>query len=723
MRLCLIVIVLVNVGCAGTRILTPQIGPDIHTSSLVRMEQPIPNSRVTPENERTAVVNGIDKRVNEAAIRVCQRSFTNPGPCREILQKRTLVVKFDDGRINASVGEKYDLTVLGGLVAYAGSDDEIAAVLAHEYSHAMLGHPSKSAANTGLGLLAGIVAGTYVGVKTETPEFVELGAQIGYGVGTLVFSKSMELAADHFGMFIMHEAGYDIRAAAQFHIRMMKLEAEGATSDEKGLLGYLHTHPSPERRIQKLIATEEMIFSGDRAPSWKSAGVARDGWTPLHAAAARGNTAAVHKLLASGADPNTKADKRTSLHLAAERGHMEVVRLLLDGGADPNINKGRHHPGRSPLYLAVEQRYPDIVRLLLEYGAKPDAWIRIGITGARSPLQVAVDLNDSTITRLLVDHGAKYDTWIYSAYYKDAVRRLLRESTDRNTHVNNPSTPRSPLTHKETDEAITAEPVAKKAAETATAAGTAAVVKPPTTTVPESPSLTPAETDANLIERARRIVLAYTENLPNFVCTKISRSGWLKDGARSRWRQSREVTAEVQFVDGRESYRNVTMNGRRSKKNFRDIAGYGEFGSTLYDLFRPEAGAVFTRSGDDVIGGREVAVFRMEVVNPSYGIHFSSWGRNKRPINVGFRGLVSIDKATGHVLRHDAREMLGVPSDYLFRQASHSIDYDYVPIGGKPHLLPVRSRWAYRYPKKFEIEYIEWTSCRKFGAESTVDFE
>ena len=268
-RLFLIVIVLVNVGCAGTRILTPQIGPHIHTASLVRMGQSIPNSRLTPENERTAVVNRIDKRVNEAAIRVCQRSFNNPGSCPGIFQKRTLVVKFDDGRINASVGEKYDLTVLGGLVAYAGSDDEIAAVLAHEYSHAVLGHPGKSAANAGLGMLAGIAAGTYVGVKTENPDFVDLGAQIGYGVGTLVFSKSMELTADHFGMFILHEAEYDIRAAAQFHIRMMKLEAEGATSDEKGLLGFLHTHPSPERRIQKLMATEEMIFSGDRTPSWR----------------------------------------------------------------------------------------------------------------------------------------------------------------------------------------------------------------------------------------------------------------------------------------------------------------------------------------------------------------------------------------------------------------------------------------------------------------------
>ena len=241
--------------------------------------------------------------------------------------------------------------------------------------------------------------------------------------------------------------------------------------------------------------------------------------------------------------------------------------------------------------------------------------------------------------------------------------------------------------------------------------------------VPAPSPLTPAETDANLIERARRVALAYTDNLPNFVCTKISRSGWSKDGSRSRWRPNREVVGEVQFVDRRESYRNVTLNGRPSKKDFRQIASYGGFGGLLYALFRPQSGAAFTRSGDDVIGGREVAVFRMEVVNRRYGYRFLLRGRKKRPINVGFRGLVSIDKATGRVLRYDAREMLGIPSDHPFQQASHSIDYAYVPIGGKPHLLPVRSRWVTRYPRKIERDDVEWTSCRKFGAESTVDFE
>ncbi len=244
----------------------------------------------------------------------------------------------------------------------------------------------------------------------------------------------------------------------------------------------------------------------------------------------------------------------------------------------------------------------------------------------------------------------------------------------------------------------------------------AAVVKP--AAVLDSPSLTPAQQDRMLIERARRVALAYSDNLPNFVCTQTDRTFVSKDGYD--WRQTREATAEVQYVDRREFYRNVTINGRPSKKDFRKIAGAGEFGTSLNDLFQPSAWVKFTRSSDNVTGNHDVAIFRYEVANPSYGYSL----RDKKPyVNVRHRGLVSIDKATGHVLRYEAREMLGIPSKHPVRQLSHSVDYGYVPIGGKLHLLPVRSRWDTRFARKIRRSDVEWTNCRKFGAESTVEFE
>ena len=504
-----------------------------------------------------------------------------------------------------------------------------------------------------------------------------------------------------------------------------------------------------------------------------SVGVARGGWTPLHTASAKGDADAVRRLLASGANPNVKADKRSPLHLAVERGYLEVVRLLIDGGAEPNVNKGRVRPNRTPLHLAVERgdleavrllleggadpniqkssirpvarsplnmaverRRTDIVRLLLEHGANPNVWDHYGITRRHSPLEIAVGRGDATMTRLLVDHGAKYKGWAYTPEQQEAVRSLIRESAGRNIYVDDSGALRD-LTREETGGTITAEPVAEKTAETA--GGDSAAIDLPATAVAELPPFTPADQDKVLIERARRVALAYTENLPNFVCTQTKRvfrssnsygAMWAHLRPESKlfaeeyiagdWRQIREAAAEVQFVDRRESYRNVTINGRPSKKGWKAMASRGEFGTVLNYLFRPEAGVKFTRSGEAVIGGREVAIFRYEMTNPSFGYRL----RAKKPyVNVGHRGLVSIDKATGHMLRYDVRELLEIPSDFPYWQVSHSVDYGYVPIGGKPHLLPVRSRWVTCFGRKIERDDIEWTNCRKFGAESTVDFE
>lgn len=59
---------------------------------------------------------------------------------------------------------------------------------------------------------------------------------------------------------------------------------------------------------------------------------------PLLAATAQGEPDAVRRLLASGADVNTRdAAGRTALMLAAQRGDAALIRLLLDAGAEPAL--------------------------------------------------------------------------------------------------------------------------------------------------------------------------------------------------------------------------------------------------------------------------------------------------------------------------------------------------------------------------------------------------
>lgn len=64
----------------------------------------------------------------------------------------------------------------------------------------------------------------------------------------------------------------------------------------------------------------------------------------LHAAAFRGDADEVRRLLAGGADANSRdAHLRTPLHVAAHRGHWEAAQALIAGGADPNAKDARRY--------------------------------------------------------------------------------------------------------------------------------------------------------------------------------------------------------------------------------------------------------------------------------------------------------------------------------------------------------------------------------------------
>ena len=90
--------------------------------------------------------------------------------------------------------------------------------------------------------------------------------------------------------------------------------------------------------------------------------------TELAEAAARGDTEAVERLLAAGADPGGAAGADTPLINAVAGGNEDVLRLLLDGGAAVD---GAGLGGNTPLMHAAAAGRLAIVRLLLARGADP----------------------------------------------------------------------------------------------------------------------------------------------------------------------------------------------------------------------------------------------------------------------------------------------------------------------------------------------------------------
>lgn len=160
------------------------------------------------------------------------------------------IVMIDSADVNAATDGK-SILVTYGLLNFVKSDDEIAAVLAHELAHAVRGHITKMQGSQAIGFLAALVLG--IAAENSAPgsgEGVMRGiAQIG-DIFNARYSRDLEREADYFGTRFVYYAGFDADACVTVEERFA-IEIPATLVES-----YLSTHPSsPERmlRIRKII--------------------------------------------------------------------------------------------------------------------------------------------------------------------------------------------------------------------------------------------------------------------------------------------------------------------------------------------------------------------------------------------------------------------------------------------------------------------------------------
>ncbi len=172
------------------------------------------------------------------------------------VERRDLKYTFtilNSGIVNAFALPGGYIYISRGLLALAGNEGELAAVLAHELGHITAQHHAQ---RSGQDLLANILV-TGLGLAVGRPAS-DVGGLLAQSV-LRGYSREHERQSDRLGIRYLARAGYDPMTMADF-LRRMRADARlqarrhGESPDKVDQFNYLATHPAPAERVRQAEA-------------------------------------------------------------------------------------------------------------------------------------------------------------------------------------------------------------------------------------------------------------------------------------------------------------------------------------------------------------------------------------------------------------------------------------------------------------------------------------
>jgi len=150
------------------------------------------------------------------------------------------VTVVDSATMNALAAPGGDILVFRGLLQRTDKPEELAGVLAHEMQHILLRHGMRLLVQQlSMAFAVAALSGDASGIMT-------FGLQAAHTLQTLSYSRSAEEQADAQGMRLLLRAGVDPAGMLSFFEKLNGKHKSGI------LPGYLSTHPSPTKRLQRL---------------------------------------------------------------------------------------------------------------------------------------------------------------------------------------------------------------------------------------------------------------------------------------------------------------------------------------------------------------------------------------------------------------------------------------------------------------------------------------
>ena len=250
-------------------------------------------------------------------------------------------------------------------------------------------------------------------------------------------------------------------------------------------------------------------------------------------------------------------------------------------------------------------------------------------------------------------------------------------------------------------------------------------------TNPVVASLPPTVEGLELLARTRKATLGAAETMPDYlVKQQIIRSHAY--GQSKNWAVYDRLSIAVSYRQtAGEDYKLLSVNGMPAAQDqaygmkLGGTISTGEYVSALSDLFRPESRAEFNMVDTDTLRGRRTIVYEYEV-KKEFSHWILGWGEGgslRQQTIAGYRGRLWIDRENNRVLRLEEIST-EIDPGFPITATNTMIDYDWVTIVEKEHLLPSRAVVELTSRDRGQTEQtrneILFRGYRKFGAEVKI---
>lgn len=244
-------------------------------------------------------------------------------------------------------------------------------------------------------------------------------------------------------------------------------------------------------------------------------------------------------------------------------------------------------------------------------------------------------------------------------------------------------------------------------------------------------SLPPSAEGLELLERARKATLGAAETMPDYlVKQQITRSRAY--GQSKNWAVYDRLSIAVSYRQSAgEDYKLLSVDGIPATADqgygmkLGGTTSTGEYVTALSDLFKPESRAEFNMVDTDTLRGRRAIVYEYEV-KKQFSHQILGWGEGgalRQQTIAGYRGRIWVDRENNRVLRFEEIST-EIDPGFPITAANTMIDYEWVAINEREHLLPSRAMVELTARDRGQTEQtrneILFRGYRKFGAEVKI---